>query len=337
MVIIGFAVGAHSSHSDEGGDDHSGHDHRFLQDGHEGHDDSSESVNAAKFGCAILGGFLLPMLFAIFFPNTNDLEQQLLQQTSPIVPASISTSKNGPATAGREGDEDGCDTCSGQNASPNVEATMAVAVDSDTSLRKAEEDPLQENRRSHCDLCEEGDHEPEQPKRGIGEKKKSILLVDQGKLDMRLATTILIGDGFHNFADGIFIGAAFSSQSCSIGTALMIVLVTVFHEIAQELADFILLTRYCGLSVVKACALNFISGLTVCLGGIVYLATNPSEEATGIVLAMAAGVYFYIAACDAFPRIDKIANGRVDRALTLFSVIIGTVPIGLVLLNHQHC
>ena len=118
---------------------------------------------------------------------------------------------------------------------------------------------------------------------------------------------------------------------------MSIVVVTLFHEMAQEIADFVLLTHYAGLSILKACALNLLSGLLVTLGGIVMLAGSPSDEAVGIILAMAGGVYINIAASETIPRIETFVKSRGDHALTLLSFILGAVPIGLVLLRHEHC
>ena len=125
-------------------------------------------------------------------------------------------------------------------------------------------------------------------------------------------------------------------MSCSYATAISIVLITLFHEMAQEIADFVLLTRYVGLTVPKACLLNFTSGLSVCLGGITVLAIQPSNEAIGVILAIAAGVYINVAAVESLPRVEKATRNRNDRAVTLASVIVGTIPIGLILLDHKH-
>ena len=311
-------------------DDHSGHGHRYLQeDSHEGHadEDSSESVNAAKFGCAILGGFLLPLVFSIIFHHSEN------EETTSVIEA-----------------EEDCETCNEKDIKgTDIETSVSVpsnpadnsyaefceiagtAKPTSAIIQKIEEDSPQDD----CprDVCEEGEHAPEQ---AVESKQEFYsLVVTKPVVNRQLCASILLGDAFHNFADGIFIGAAF--KSCSTGTALSIVLVTLFHEIAQELADFVLLTRYAGLSIIKACVLNFISGLTVCLGGIVFLAGNPSDEATGIILAMAGGVYFNIAGCETLPRLENVVKGRGDRVWVLFSVIVGTLPIGLILLNHQHC
>ena len=289
-------------------DDHSGHGHRYLQeDSHAGHDDSSESANAAKFGCAILGGFLLPLVFSIFFHNSETFVSDNIDQSVPE-------------------DDELCQSCNQSEAHVGISVTTKVTEMGDTTIvRKVDEGSLQEEHPG--DGCEKSVH--------FASQQESVALVTKTFIDKQLCASILLGDAFHNFADGVFIGAAF--KSCSSTVAVSIVLVTLFHEIAQELADFVLLTRYAGLSIVKACALNFISGLSVCLGGIVFLAADPSDQATGIILAVAGGVYFNIAGCETIPRLEKFVRRRGDRVWTLFSIILGTVPIGLVLLNHQHC
>ena len=191
------------------------------------------------------------------------------------------------------------------------------------------DDASPQDEHAHCDICEE--------EHGLSfAKQGSVSLVEKAFIDMQLCASILLGDGFHNFADGMFIAASFKA-SCDTATPVSITAVTIIHEIAQELADFILLTRHVGLSTSKAFLLNFISGLSVSLGGIVFLAGNPSDEATGVILGMAGGVYMNIAACETIPRIESIIRTRVDRIWALLFVIIGTVPVGLILLNHHHC
>ena len=72
-------------------------------------------------------------------------------------------------------------------------------------------------------------------------------------------------------------------------------------------------------------------------GGIIFLASNPSAETTGVILAMGGGVYIYAAACDTIPRMEASLKVRWDRALVLFSIILGAIPIGLILIDHKHC
>ena len=56
---------------------------------------------------------------------------------------------------------------------------------------------------------------------------------------LRTTITICVGDALHNFADGIFIGAAFKVCGDSMGWT--VAATAVAHEVVQELADFFVL------------------------------------------------------------------------------------------------
>ena len=151
-----------------------------------------------------------------------------------------------------------------------------------------------------------------------------------------LIISILLGDGFHNFTDGIFIGNAF--MFCNRQVAFAVVAATLYHEFAQEVADFCLLTQHCHLSTVQALALNFASGLSVLFGALLILVMDMSEESTGAVLAVSAGVYVYIAATEIIPRIHANPSNTdiKSKGIFLLAFAMGSIPIGLVLLNHSH-
>lgn len=154
-------------------------------------------------------------------------------------------------------------------------------------------------------------------------------------VDMRLCASVILGDAAHNFADGIFIGAAF--KLCDSSQAYAIVAGTIYHELAQELADFFLLTRQANLSKITALLVNFISGLSVVLGGIIITAIDISATWTGIILAMSAGVYLHVAMTECMPRVQKSSKNTIHHMFALLMIALGVVPIGLVLLVHEHC
>ena len=110
-----------------------------------------------------------------------------------------------------------------------------------------------------------------------------------------LAWLILVGDSIHNFADGLALGAAIS-QSLSLGISTAIAIV--FHEIPHELGDFFVLLST-GMSWYVAICFNFVSALTAVLGFFVGVAIGTSNEsANNWILALAAGVFLYIALVD---------------------------------------
>jgi zinc transporter ZupT len=146
-----------------------------------------------------------------------------------------------------------------------------------------------------------------------------------------------VGDFLHNFCDGVFIGAAF--QSCSASLGWTIVATTACHEFAQEIADFIILTKRAGLSIQKALIMNALSGFSVILGGIVVSANSLSNLRIGILLAFGSGNYIYLAASELYPSIHSSDTEMplAHKVLGFALFALGACAVGLVLLNHEHC
>lgn len=112
----------------------------------------------------------------------------------------------------------------------------------------------------------------------------------------------LIGDGLHNFIDGIILAVAFSSNF-SLGVAATIAVIA--HEIPQEISDFGVLL-YGGFSKKKALFYNFISGILAVIGAIFGLIlVNYIENISPLLVAIAAGGFIYISASDLVPELHK--------------------------------
>jgi zinc and cadmium transporter len=117
----------------------------------------------------------------------------------------------------------------------------------------------------------------------------------------------LIGDGFHNFLDGMIIAVSFT-VSIKIGIATT--LAVIFHEIPQELGDFGVLV-YGGFSKTKALLFNFISALTAMLGALAgYFISDAAAHFSYFILPLTAGGFIYIATSDLIPEIHKEVNLR---------------------------
>lgn len=133
----------------------------------------------------------------------------------------------------------------------------------------------------------------------------------------------LVGDGVHNFIDGLIIAASFI---VSIPLGLVTTLAVAVHEIPQELGDFGVLV-YGGLSIKKALTLNFITALTAVVGGVTGFYLLPYfENAVIFLLPFAAGGFIYIAASDLIPELHK----EVDTVKTLMSF--STFLLGIILM-----
>ncbi len=146
---------------------------------------------------------------------------------------------------------------------------------------------------------------------------------DHAKHEKPIGYLVLVGDGVHNFFDGVAIAASFIT-SVELGVTTTIAIIA--HEIPQELSDFTLLT-YAGFSVKKALAFNLISALTAILGalGFFYLSGHIANlEAYG--LAFTAGAFIYIAGTDLLPELHK-EEERSKSVIQLAAMLIGIVTI----------
>jgi zinc and cadmium transporter len=140
------------------------------------------------------------------------------------------------------------------------------------------------------------------------------------------APMVIIGDAFHNFLDGVVIGAAVrTSVPLGVSTALAVAT----HEIPQELGDMAILL-HAGYSRRTALVLNLLSGLSAILGAIVaVLALDWVPQVNQYVLSVAAAGFLYVAMADLIPDLHR---GRIDattfRQLALAFAGIGSV-VGL--------
>jgi len=151
----------------------------------------------------------------------------------------------------------------------------------------------------------------------------------------RIVSGILIGDFFHNYTDGTFIAAAFLSCSKDFGWA--VATSTIIHEIAQEIADYFVLTTICGLKPWTALLCNFLAGTSVIFGVITIAESDIDQNSLGYFLAFGGGVYITIGATECMPRMYEYTKGMTMTLVSFLLFTVGAVAIGLILLDHEHC
>ena len=140
--------------------------------------------------------------------------------------------------------------------------------------------------------------------------------------------TVIFGDTVHNFLDGVAIAAAFLVNP-SLG--LVVALSTFLHETPHEIADFgILLSA--GWSRQKAFVANLFSALATFPGALLtYFYASQVESAVGVLLAIAAGLFLYVAATDFLPEVSHAPKTKPWRqALLLIMGILIIVVLGVV-------
>ncbi|XP_073650445.1 zinc transporter ZIP4 isoform X2 [Tursiops truncatus] len=155
---------------------------------------------------------------------------------------------------------------------------------------------------------------PKQPHEGsradlVAEESPELLSPEPRRLSPELRLLpymITLGDAVHNFADGLAVGAAFSS---SWKTGLSTSLAVFCHEVPHELGDFAALL-HAGLSVRLALLLNLASGLTAFIGLYVALAVGVGEDGETWILAVATGLFLYVALCDMLPAMLNVRDRR---------------------------
>ena len=142
---------------------------------------------------------------------------------------------------------------------------------------------------------------------------------------------ILVGDGLHNFSDGILIAAAFlADPKLGIVTGLAIIA----HEIPQEIGDFIVLLN-AGFSRARAFAYNLISSLMAVLGGLLgYFTLESATDAIPFVLVLASSGFIYIAVSDLMPQMQRRATWR-ETMPQIALIALGVVTV-LYLTRNAH-
>lgn len=143
----------------------------------------------------------------------------------------------------------------------------------------------------------------------VTEESPELLNPESQKLKSELRMLpylITLGDAVHNFADGLAVGAAFAS---SWKTGLATSLAVFCHELPHELGDFAALL-HAGLTVKHALLLNLASALTAFIGLYVALAVGVGEEGEAWILAVATGLFLYVALCDMLPAMMNVQDRR---------------------------
>lgn len=142
---------------------------------------------------------------------------------------------------------------------------------------------------------------------------------------------ILVGDGVHNFIDGVVIAAAFLvGPAAGVATTLAVAA----HEIPHEMADYGVLIGS-KFSRSQALVLNFLSGLTALLGAIVcFLFRSFVEPNLPWFMAASGGMFIYIAAAGLIPELH---HARLRSAwVTTLPLLVGIALMAALKSLTQH-
>lgn len=142
-------------------------------------------------------------------------------------------------------------------------------------------------------------------------------IVDQESHTHPIATLNTIGDGVHNFIDGMLIAASYTA-GIPIGIATTIAVI--LHEIPTEIGDFGVLL-HSGMSVRKALWYNFVSALFAVVGaGAFLLFGSMAQDYAVYLIPFTAGAFIYIAGADLIPELHH--DSKPSMAFKQFLAII---------------
>jgi zinc and cadmium transporter len=141
-------------------------------------------------------------------------------------------------------------------------------------------------------------------------------------------TLILIGDGLHNFLDGVLIAGAFLTD---VHLGIVTSLAVAAHEIPQEVGDFALLL-HSGYGRGSALFYNVLTSLTTVIGGMLaYYALSDLQPALPYVLAIAASSFIYIAVADLIPTLHQ----RIEVHATFQQIVLIAAGVLVIYFTHS--
>ncbi|XP_068721180.1 metal cation symporter ZIP14-like isoform X1 [Montipora capricornis] len=181
----------------------------------------------------------------------------------------------------------------------------------------------QDTHHNHHNVCLTEDVPPVQIKLEKSTGKRKVAPV---------AWMIIIGDGLHNFIDGLAIGASFSTSTFDgVSTSLAIFC----EELPHELGDFAVLLN-AGMSYKAAMGFNFLSACACYVGLIIGLLLGYTTSAVKWIYALAGGMFIYIALVDmleeACEMSVKIGKGSLRKNLKTFALQNGGMLLGIAIM-----
>merc|ERR550519_3258785 len=155
---------------------------------------------------------------------------------------------------------------------------------------------------------------------------------------------VICGDGIHNLADGLAIGAAFADGYMSgLSTSVAVLC----HELPHEIGDFAMLLK-AGMSIKQAIFYNVISSSLSFIGMILGIMLGTITSVTPWIFSITAGIFLYVALVDMLPELSsghahpatKDRHGQkvfmVEVGLQLFGMFFGVFIMLLIALHEQN-
>mmetsp|Transcript_53250 Transcript_53250/g.61476 ORF Transcript_53250/g.61476 Transcript_53250/m.61476 type:complete len:619 (+) Transcript_53250:139-1995(+) len=357
-----------------GGDPHAGHNHRrFLS----GDDEEEEPKGAAagqwRWGSSIMGGFWIPVIMHACFPHdhnhggNNDGHGHHGDDDHHH-----DHDHNHHDHQKENGSDDSTDkspTTTGKSSLEKSDATLATTAynrastleeeDSTNDLKNLENEfayrtsPLEESATNNTNgvvlasasaKASRASEIVTFTERGVNANTENDYDEDGyvvcccGMLRLKnlpLFISMNIGEALHNFTDGVFVGTAL--LTCGRTMAITISIATILHELPNQLAGWFVMVNQNGINPWIALLLNFLFGLSILLGGLLVFLFEFSQVAIGCVLAIGGGTFIHVAIGELLQNAERNITHGIQMLYAFLAFLVGAIPIGLILINHEHC
>merc|ERR1712203_1051401 len=175
--------------------------------------------------------------------------------------------------------------------------------------------------------AKESDEEEEKEETEKDSKVEKPLSEEEAGGDIKVAGFLnLAADCFHNFTDGLAIGASFlAGDTIGIVTTGTILL----HEVPHEIGDYAILIQS-GVSPQRAIMLQLLTAVGAVTGCVVSLVLGGSVElASKLILPFTAGVFIYIATVSVIPELLEGATLR-QSIMEVVALLLGVAMMVLI-------
>merc|ERR1712227_603288 len=199
---------------------------------------------------------------------------------------------------------------------------------------KKKDNDTWEKKKAKSSDNEEEDEDTEDSKedsaKKVEEKKEEAVKEEVEEEDIKVAGYLnLAADCFHNFTDGLAVGASFLAGG-SIG--MITTLTILFHEIPHEIGDFAILIQS-GVPRGKAIALQLLTAVGAVTGCAVSLILGgATEAAASLTLPFTAGGFIYIATVHVIPELLEGASFK-QSVLEVMAMLAG---VGMMVIIAQY-
>lgn len=157
-----------------------------------------------------------------------------------------------------------------------------------------------------------------------------------------VAWMVIFGDGIHNLADGLAIGASFADGYMSgISTSVAVLC----HELPHEIGDFAMLLK-AGMTIKQAVFYNVLSSILAFIGMVAGLLLGTMNNFSPWMFTATAGIFLYVALVDMMPELSSghahpISNDKQHEGhwLEIFLQVLGMscgVCIMLLIALYEH-